>query len=425
MNDHKGLRPTTMKGASVFGDREPLFPRLHINETEKTGPKAPPRNKMALYEQFTVPSHRFLQPSQAPSATAFQQPHGSGYPYIPYYMPPVHYTNPKNSQAYSQLSQVTPNCGTISGTVMLNEESQKASKRGKVSPCKSSRGLIESRANQVASESPKKGPLKGTESLRRTFLPDNINELSHGSMQLDTVNEKQHAVARSSNQVLLSTSDEVMEGEHERCENPKDTIATDERNSDPISASISQLNTLTKQWHDDVVKLQAGEPPSKDNFSSQPFLTSNGKISNLTAAAFEPKSLDESGTSLVTENNSVLSVEGMAHGCAQAGCESKDQSHQFPLDSSLPKVDRISFDKSEIGCSEGAKLTQEKEPEALVMCGGRYPGSEVDCMPSLKPKDVIQVIGQQQFWKARKTLLRQQRIFSDQVFQLHKLTTVT
>ena len=33
----------------------PLFPRLHVNDTEKGGPKAPPRNKMALYEQLSVP----------------------------------------------------------------------------------------------------------------------------------------------------------------------------------------------------------------------------------------------------------------------------------------------------------------------------------------------------------------------------------
>ena len=37
---------------------EPMFPRLHINDTEKGCPRAPPRNKMALYEQFTVPLKR-------------------------------------------------------------------------------------------------------------------------------------------------------------------------------------------------------------------------------------------------------------------------------------------------------------------------------------------------------------------------------
>jgi EARLY FLOWERING 3 protein len=42
-----------------------LFPRLNLKETKTSGPRAPPRNKMALYEQFTIPSHRFVQPSHS------------------------------------------------------------------------------------------------------------------------------------------------------------------------------------------------------------------------------------------------------------------------------------------------------------------------------------------------------------------------
>ena len=44
----------------------PLFPRLHVNDTLKGGPRAPPRNKMALYEQFSVPSHRYSAAAAAP-----------------------------------------------------------------------------------------------------------------------------------------------------------------------------------------------------------------------------------------------------------------------------------------------------------------------------------------------------------------------
>lgn len=36
----------------------PMFPRLHVNDTDKGGPRAPPRNKMALYEQLSIPSQR-------------------------------------------------------------------------------------------------------------------------------------------------------------------------------------------------------------------------------------------------------------------------------------------------------------------------------------------------------------------------------
>ncbi|CAL9066382.1 unnamed protein product, partial [Musa banksii] len=44
---------------------ETLFPRLQENDTEKGGPRSPPRNKMALYEQLSVPSQRLSRPSSA------------------------------------------------------------------------------------------------------------------------------------------------------------------------------------------------------------------------------------------------------------------------------------------------------------------------------------------------------------------------
>ena len=51
----------------------PMFPRLHVNDTEKGGPRAPPRNKMALYEQLTIPTQRFSSGSASatplPSST--------------------------------------------------------------------------------------------------------------------------------------------------------------------------------------------------------------------------------------------------------------------------------------------------------------------------------------------------------------------
>ena len=49
----------------------PLFPRLHVSDAGKGGgPRAPPRNKMALYEQLTVPSNRFSSPAAASARAA-------------------------------------------------------------------------------------------------------------------------------------------------------------------------------------------------------------------------------------------------------------------------------------------------------------------------------------------------------------------
>lgn len=65
-----------------------LFPRLHVAETKRVGPRAPPRNKMAIYEQFTIPSHRFMSsPVPLPSAgRTAMVPSAS-----PIYQPQVHF----------------------------------------------------------------------------------------------------------------------------------------------------------------------------------------------------------------------------------------------------------------------------------------------------------------------------------------------
>ena len=58
----------------------PMFPRLHVNDTEKGGPRAPPRNKMALYEQLSIPSQRFntgVLPLNQSNTSSFVPPSSS------------------------------------------------------------------------------------------------------------------------------------------------------------------------------------------------------------------------------------------------------------------------------------------------------------------------------------------------------------
>lgn len=45
---------------------DPLFPRLHISDAEKGGPRTPPRNKMAISQQFNGPSQRCISGSVSP-----------------------------------------------------------------------------------------------------------------------------------------------------------------------------------------------------------------------------------------------------------------------------------------------------------------------------------------------------------------------
>ncbi|GBG70431.1 hypothetical protein CBR_g6559 [Chara braunii] len=57
-----------------------LFPRLHVSHAQNTGPgsgpRAPPRNKMALYEQITLPSKRSFSTLMSSSASMGGSLHG-------------------------------------------------------------------------------------------------------------------------------------------------------------------------------------------------------------------------------------------------------------------------------------------------------------------------------------------------------------
>ncbi|KAM7257771.1 hypothetical protein ACFE04_013512 [Oxalis oulophora] len=60
--------------------REPMFPRLNVNDAADKGgrgPKPPPRNKMALYEQLSIPSQRLIKPEVLPSSTNIRNFPGS------------------------------------------------------------------------------------------------------------------------------------------------------------------------------------------------------------------------------------------------------------------------------------------------------------------------------------------------------------
>ncbi|KMT01723.1 hypothetical protein BVRB_9g211780 [Beta vulgaris subsp. vulgaris] len=54
------LEKTIKNGKAETKITGPLFPRLHVDDTKKAGPRAPPRNKMALYhEQLSILPQRF------------------------------------------------------------------------------------------------------------------------------------------------------------------------------------------------------------------------------------------------------------------------------------------------------------------------------------------------------------------------------
>ncbi|KAH7431846.1 hypothetical protein KP509_08G069300 [Ceratopteris richardii] len=405
----EGTKQSPLKGASAIVDREPLFPRLHVNETEKAGPKAPPRNKMALYEQFTVPSHRFLQINQASLATPFHQMYGSGYPYIPYYVPSVHHTShSKNAQVRSQIAQVS--------------DSSKESEIG--SDSKISKALAEASAIHVIHNQSEQETREAKQHTRASYIK-NVTEPVDCQENASSVVEKLlgSGTTESLNEEI-NISEEGIEIVHKKHDHDRDHVLKND--SGQLRVTISSVSNTSAT----MLKQEEGGVMSKFHSSTSQCLTSHQDQHSMQSdTSIEPKNSDESTASLLTENQSMLSFEGAGEGCPDAGCESsRAQLHCHPVASSDPEMkdgDQNKggpFGKLTTRSSIVAENVEGKELEVSDPVGDA--DNELECMLMIRPKDVIHVIGQQQFWKARRTLLRQQRTFSDQVFQLHKLVSI-
>ncbi|MCO5590590.1 hypothetical protein L7F22_044561 [Adiantum nelumboides] len=422
MKGHKGggVKPNQGKGEIACVDREPLFPRLHVSETEKAGPKAPPRNKMALYEQFTVPSHRFIQPTQV---ATFHQPYGSGYPYMPHYVPSAAYANSSNVQAYSQPSQGTSSSGFTSGSMVVSMEARTAPRQHKVGSTQVLRGLTEATTECITSDEP---PQREKFGSSLNDIVESANSLGKDWPQASEKTESLHEV--------MSSLKEGMEGMHERSDGPSVAANVDGGRSKGLSGGVSApcdlSERLTKPTQKGVAaKMQAGKSGHNCDSINQS-LSANKHCLMQYGTSFELKNSEASRAFLAADDQNLLpDSQGPGFTLGSDKYSSQVQPCCSTLQTFLPKVNKVEGSEGEMGnlaikSFEEHKTKNKEHDESQPGCCGVSPDNSADFMPVIKPKDVILAIGQQQFWKARKTLLRQQRIFSDQVFQLHKLIMI-
>jgi len=107
------------------------------------------------------------------------------------------------------------------------------------------------------------------------------------------------------------------------------------------------------------------------------------------------------------------------------------QQPQLSLATSPNRVQEAERQRGQSEQNHYGSETSENVSEVLEQRGQGFSGDEsessmLDYVPveNVTPRDVMSAIGQQQFWQARKTVLRQQKMFSVQVFELHRLMEV-
>ncbi|KAD5508166.1 hypothetical protein E3N88_15869 [Mikania micrantha] len=300
----------------------PMFPRLHVNDTEK-GPRTPPRNKMALYEQLSIPSQRFNGDVSSSSTRAAMN----------------------ERDTFSSLQQSSSNYPTR-----------------KPDACHSNFNNHNVQEHKMRQEDDDfTVPVFDQQS--RTSQNQNM---SHQNRE----NEGITPFGTSSSGLLISNHNALLNDNKFQKESPQD-FATSASNQAPQQ----------------IIKA-----PLKENNESSSFNHIN---------ASNNRNLRDHGVDLQADNT--LWGDSVVNEASKAS----DNGNNSVL---LREIQNEAL-RSPNDATNGDAVSENSMVDTIF---------GVD----ISPDDVVGLIGQKHFWKARRAIVNQQRVFSVQVFELHRLIKV-
>ncbi|KAG9455599.1 hypothetical protein H6P81_000107 [Aristolochia fimbriata] len=406
----------------------PLFPRLHVNDTEKGGPRAPPRNKMALYEQLSIPSQRF-------------NPGGPGLPHPPHAANSV-LPSASSSQGIGHERNVFPSFYFPSNPPAHSTEKHcPRSSEGMNVTNTAAHFEIKSTTNTSSKPSNFKGQF--LETADRTSLRLQDLSTSKASYRKKYGDEDDFCVP------TFAHSGRALDGHDEERQTPLCTInpsqatvaaANGARKSIRASCNSSQLQDLSNnlrqrnnssefksspQGRSTIGHSPKGMPENKSpNDKTSSCTSGGGKIMESSRCAKE--SLNEA-----MPRDSVNEFENAGSLWWSRQEQNTDRANVLRMRSAQGiKVSLSNFYRDH---HEGEDHSVESEEN---LCGSQHvrdgernddsESSMVDCVPGidLSPDDVVGIIGQKHFWKARRAIVNQQKAFAFQVFELHRLIKV-
>ncbi|KAK6116847.1 hypothetical protein DH2020_049413 [Rehmannia glutinosa] len=275
----------------------PMFPRVHVNDTDKGGPKGPPRNKMAFYEHVTIPSQRSTNATANLGPPLSQEVSNERAVFFSY----QHTNRHQSEKQYAQYSD-------LSNTLTQDEQRKKSDEDDFRVPI-----FLHSVPNQECDE-------------KMAMLENNMK----------------------------------LEGKIQKEENLK-MFLTDRVKGVSTSSTVKEAEALYKQTDSSMFDGPRDISIVKRN----------------------------SSTSVKSEEQNILHDISNDTETQDGPCRSKQTRN-------LERGDSVS-ENSVVGSISGQDMT---------------------------PDDVVGVIGQKHFWKARREIAKQQRVFAVQVFELHRLIKV-
>ncbi|XP_031407055.1 protein HEADING DATE 3B-like isoform X2 [Punica granatum] len=281
----------------------PMFPRLHVKDAaEKGGPRAPPRNKMALYEQLSIPSQRFNH----------------------------------------RLLPLSHNPAT-----------------NVVHPVSSSQGSGCDRHALFPLRLPLSAPSHISEKFR-------VHESDAANTSYSTSQVKARKRARAEEDFAVPVYVQLKAG-----------------------LGRGQSGTIRSTSDQSMKTLSASNRDLRQEARDQQTANSNRLQDELVVDTEKLIDSRQRNDSLMVEHPRICSDDNDDH-CNLSGERTRG--------SEL------------IGGREGDDLSDE----SMISVSGL----------GVSPDDVVEIMGQKQFWKARRALVNQQRVFAVQVFELHRLIKV-
>ncbi|PIA64532.1 hypothetical protein AQUCO_00100188v1 [Aquilegia coerulea] len=397
---------------------DPLFPRLHVNDTEKGGPRPPPRNKMGLYEQFRVPS-----PRSSPK------------------LPLLH----SRSTSSTSLPSASSSQGSQRKKTLLSATSIPARSSAKEVNCTTCNA-----ASSLSSEA------------CDSFVPNGISDLKTSCAQKlgDGDDFRVPASFHSGSTTCSSKHQLSMAEDIPNPSSPGHPVSCVLKSPTTTCNSAIQLQNLDKHLthtsmtdltsrqhvghqHEKIMEGSSISNSCRQKSVFHPSLSVNYEPSQCTGSysnqSYMYSPIDDPVR--VRNSDSLLLREH------RPGLQENASSNPCIVVESLKDVGTRSASSCDGGlCSRTPLRNDHRHPNGAEdgnkNCKDSVHGSQqladadrednisensiVDSISGLEisPDDVVQEIGQKHFWKARSMMANQQRLFSGQIFELHRLVTV-
>uniref|UniRef100_A0A2P2LS79 Protein disulfide-isomerase n=1 Tax=Rhizophora mucronata TaxID=61149 RepID=A0A2P2LS79_RHIMU len=409
----------------------PLFPRLHVNDTEKGGPRAPPRNKMALYEQLSIPSQRL----SSGSASILHLPSGHESSLVPS-MSSSHGCGYKRNGFAPFRNSLAPSC--LSEKVFPN--SSDAVKLSNVMPSKKQESMSATNDHSLRIPQPLFTTAKCNSSQSQEFSnfnsmlrkkPEDENEFRvPSSAQSGTVviySASQHTKDQQNQPQLNFCFSMPIQDVSERHKRGTYTIFPKEKdeNQSQENANGSQTSQDSTERSTSVLSAKgrtsvdaSSSPAGKDKsaeFLKQAHPSPDRDYPNISTSILE----STDGTNAWINQDRVKTKDKTVPRGKEDASKPRSESY-----TKLPLKDDLSGHENGTGYCEGMKSRQLQVEHVDRPDDSSETSMDSILASNITPDDVVGLIGEKQFWRARQAIVNHQRVFAMQVFELHRLIKV-